>query len=409
MIDRGFFATCVLAADKLIRGVTLRFLPYFYKIDPHKLVFLNFSGNYDCNPKAICKRLLDEGADVKIVWGVYPDTPLSPGSFPPGVRTAVRETYALYKELFTARVIVDNGVSAATLRLHKKRGQILIETWHGSLGIKKFGRDSNKDKKWLRLAEKEGRMTDFIISNSTFEDAIYREDFWKETPVWRFGHPRNDVLFCNDAKQKAALRQALNRRFGIEENAQLCLYAPTFRDDGDLTPYTLDYDRLRKALGERFGGEWVILTRFHRRTRMMLPGLTPPAGVTDVGDYTDIQELLLLIDVGITDYSSWICEYMLRRSPGFIYATDAEKYRRQDRRLFFPLEALPFPAAYDEDGLIENILRFDGARFRTDCDAFLTDKGSVDDGHAAERTVNELKKLMHIENNAANGDRKESR
>ena len=396
IFERGFFATLIRVLDRLIKRIAIRLVPCLYKVDKKKIIFLYFTGNYDCNPKAICQRMIDEGLDAHYVWAVNPKTRTGPKFFPRGIKFVKRGTYAFYKELFTARVIVDNGVSTATLKYHKKRNQYLIETWHGSLGIKKFGRDSNKDKKWLRNAAKEGRMTDFIISNSTFEDAVYREDFWKKTPIWQFGHPRNDILFCTDEEKIAALQQKIRKKYKIQEDFQLCMYAPTFRDDGDLSPYVIDYDRLIAALRERFRGEWVILTRFHSRTKKYLKGVKLPKSVINVSGYPDIQELMLCIDVGITDYSSWICEYMLRRKPGFMFATDLDVYVENNRSLFFPLSELPFPVAGDEDTLVRNILAFDGEKFVSDCDAFLKDKGSIDDGRASERTVAEIKKLMDV-------------
>lgn len=396
VIERGFFMTVFHVLDKAIRALTLKILPFLFKVDPKKIIFLNFTGNYDCNPKYICQKMIDSGIKARYVWAVNPRTKIGPLYFPGKVKTVLRGSFDFYKELATAKVIVDNGVSTATLGYCKKKDQYLIETWHGSLGIKKFGRDSNKNKKWLRLAEKEGKMTDYIISNSSFEDDIYREDFWKKTPIWQFGHPRNDILFCTDEEKKAETDSRIRKIYNIPENAKMCMYAPTFRDDGDYSPYMIDYDRLLSALKTRFGGEWVILTRFHSRMKKLLAGYSLPETVINVSDYPDIQELMLLIDAGITDYSSWICEYMLRRKPGFMFATDLDDYSSTERTLFFPLTHLPFPVAYDVNTLYENILAFDEEKFIKDCNAFLKDKGSVDDGSAAERTVNEIRKLMHI-------------
>lgn len=394
VFERGFFMTLFRNLDKGVRYIFIRLLKPFVKIDEKKIIFLNFTGNYDCNPKYICQRLIDEGVDAHIVWGINKKTRTGPMFFPPEVKTVRRGFYEFYKDMCSAKVIVDNGISTSFLNYPKKRKQVLIETWHGSLGIKKFGRDANNDKVWLRRAAREGRMTDYIISNSDFEDSIYREDFWKKTTIWKFGHPRNDILFCKDEEKIAEINGKIRTKYKIPENAKLCMYAPTFRDDGDLSPYTLDYDRLVKALETRFGGEWVILTRFHSRTKKYLSGYKLPPTVFNVSGYPDIQELQLIIDVGITDYSSWICEYMVRRSPGFTFATDVDNYAGHERTLFFPLSALPFPTSSNEDELIDNILNFNNEKFVADCDAFLKDKGSIDDGHAAERVVEQLKKIL---------------
>ena len=102
-----------------------------------------------------------------------------------------------------------------------------------------------------------------------------------------------------------------------------------------------------------------------------------------------------MIDVGITDYSSWICEYMLRRKPGFTFATDVDNYAEHERELFFPLTALPFPTSSNSDELVKAILNFDEDKFVADCDAFLKEKGSVDDGHAGERAAEAIRKLIN--------------
>lgn len=394
IFERGFFATVIRVLDKAIKLLAIKMMKPFHKVDKKKIIFLNFTGNYDCNPKYICQRIIDEKVDAKLVWGINKNTRTGPLFFPKRVRYAKRGSYKFYKELASAHIIVDNGISTSFLKYRKKKSQILIETWHGSLGIKKFGVSANNDKQWIKKAYREGRMTDYIISNSDMEDDIYREDFWKTTPIWKFGHARNDILLSDDKKKLAKIRKNIFEQYDIPEDAKLCMYAPTFRDDGDLSPYTIDYNRLQKALTDRFGGKWVILTRFHARTKKFLKSYKLPPTVINASGYPDIMELMTVINVGITDYSSWICEYMLTRKPGFTFATDVNNYANHERELFFPLSALPFPTATNEDELIANIKAFDEEKYVDDCNAFLKDKGSIDDGHAAERIVGEIKKLL---------------
>lgn len=396
VFGRGLLATGIRFLDQTTKSIFIKAFAKKEKVDRKKIIFLNFTGNYDCNPKAICQKIIDENLDADLVWAVNKATRIGPEFFPERIRKVVRGTYEFYKEIASANVIVDNGISAAYLGYKKKSDQTLIETWHGSLGIKKFGRDSNQDKRWLKRAAKEGKMTDYIISNSTFEDSIYREDFWKDTPIWQFGHPRNDIFFKSPDKLKH-MRYSICTKHAIPYDAKICLYAPTFRDDGDLSPYTLDYDMLTKVLTERFGGRWIIATRFHSRTKKYLKGFTLPENVVNLSGYPDIQEILSIIDCGITDYSSWICEYLLRKKPGFTFATDLKKYEGHQRQFFFPLSDLPFPTSTDEDTLFENIRNFDNEKYIEDCENFLKDKGSIDDGHAAERVVEKLKDIMGLQ------------
>jgi CDP-glycerol glycerophosphotransferase len=102
---------------------------------------------------------------------------------------------------------------------------------------------------------------------------------------------------------------------------------------------------------------------------------------------------MLLADVGITDYSSWICDYILTKKPGFIFATDLADYN-QERGFYYPLNTLPYPIAENNEQLIQNILNFQTDGFNDKCDKFLKSKGCIDDGHAAERIVDKLEQII---------------
>lgn len=101
------------------------------------------------------------------------------------------------------------------------------------------------------------RKPDLIVSNSALMTKIYRESFWYEGEVAEFGSPRNDILFApaGDVKQKVCAA------LGVPVQRSLALYAPTFRADGNMNAYCVDYARLQHALQRRFGGNWAILIR----------------------------------------------------------------------------------------------------------------------------------------------------
>ncbi len=394
VIERGFFKSLRIVLDKLLKKLHIYLFRHLYRVEKDKIVFLTFSGAYECNPKWIADEMLKKGIRANYIWGIKEDTPVGAGYFPPQIKTINRESFAFFKHLFTARVIVDNGINTSYLGYTVKKNQVLIETWHGSLGIKRFDAGTNKNKRWVKKARKEAKMTDYIISNSSFEDDVYRNSFWKKTPIWRDGHARNDILLNPSKADVGLLNRNFRKKYKIDDGDKLCLYAPTFRDDGDLSPYTLDYEGLSKALGEKFGGHFKVLVRFHSRIRASLKDYEFPPEVINVSDYVDIQELMTFIDVGITDYSSWICEYVLTKKPGFIFATDASSYEVSDRAFFFPLSYMPFPVAEDEKTLTENIRDFDRQVYEKDCDRFLSEMGSMDDGNAAERITERIQKIM---------------
>lgn len=362
------------------------------KIQRNKIFFLNFSNEYDCNPKYICEEFLKQKLNYQLVFATKKGAKIS-GIFPDNVKVVFKGTPEFYKEIYSSKVIIENDIRLAFLGFHKKKGQIVFETWHGSLGIKAFGRSANYDPLWQKMADKSAAMTDYIISNSTFENKIYKETFWQNNEILLYGHARNDVLYVND-KAREQIKEKVCKFYKLDENNKLCLFAPTFRDDNNQDVYELDFEKLAKTLEARFGGRWTILFRLHHLTNETLEGKRISKNVVDVSDYPDIQEIAAVIDCGITDYSSWICEYVLRKKPGFIYALDLDKYRQNERPLTVKLDDLPFPLAENSDELFKAISMFDEKKYVEKCAKFLKLQGSVDDGYAAARVIKKIEELL---------------
>lgn len=401
LVERRFVKSLIDATDLALSTISIRLLRHFTKIRRNKIVFTNFSGAYDCNPKYICEEILRRKLSWEIVWVVWgansgiKRNSTGPGMYPPELTLTDRYSGDFYRHLFGARAIVDNGSSFVSANYPKKRGQFVLNTWHGSLGIKRFPKDDGgKGSHYNQVGRKIGRTTDLIISNSEFEEMYYKETYFANTPVKRLGHARNDLFFNRDPEFAARIQGKVRAALEIPEGYRICLYAPTFRDDGDLRPYDLPYEDIQRALADRFGGTWIILTRFHFRTKKRTAHLTFPSGVISATDYPDIHELMFCADVGITDYSSWICEYIHTRRPGFLFATDMEHYGDVERGFCDPLDQMPFPLSTDGDGLLRSIRMFDERKYLADCDAFVAKKGCMDDGHAAERIVDLLEEIM---------------
>ena len=104
------------------------------------------------------------------------------------------------------------------------------------------------------------------------------------------------------------------------------------------------------------------------------------------------DRLMAAADIGITDYSSWIYDFLLTRRPCFIYASDIELYNTQ-RGFYYPLETTPFPIAQNTLELCENIKKFDHSKYQFALEQFLSDKGCIEDGKAAERIADVIKNI----------------
>lgn len=358
---------------------------YFFRLFPlqNKVIASTFKGmKYGDNPQYIFEqlRLLDNKIDF--VWlrrdgDTY--------EIPSWIRVVSwNMKYKLIYELATAKVIIDTHRFRKFVR--KRKGQVFIETWHGGVAIKKLEADVPKfcdDQILMDEIKATNRVADVFISQSDLLSDIYRRAFKYEGPIWKCGYPRNDILFSDNSE----INQKVRQRYGLHDE-HIVLYAPSFRDyfykEIDVSVYSVDFEKLLQALTQRFGGEWVVMTRWHPLfSSQIAQKMNLPSYIIDATKYPDIQDLLMTVDVIVSDYSSCMFDAALRNLPCFIYATDVEEYK-SDRGTYFEMNELPFPYASNNEELKQNILNYNENGYRHSLKCFFERIGLVETGHAGK-------------------------
>lgn len=366
-------------------------------ISANKVVFSNYmGGGYGCNGKYVLEYLLEKEPDLTekldIVW-ITRDAPKKREEFPQGVRLVEYGSEEAMYEYATAHIWVQNFQMVHYLNkgLLKRQGQVYIQMWHGSLGIKKIEGAVgylNRDKAWLSLAKKNAAYTDYWISNSAFETQVYKDAFWGAGTILEYGHPRNDIFYKDRAKALAKVRET----YKISQHQKMFLYVPTFRDGKSENEKMPDADQIAESLQQRFGGEWVLALRQHPRRASHRDVETENAWL-DVTGYPDIQELLAAADVVLTDYSSAVFDFVLTGRPGFLLVEDYKDYEEL-RGLYYPPEESPFPVAYTQGELADLICNFNEETYCRNVEAFLESKGCVEDGRAAQRVAELIQTMI---------------
>lgn len=362
-------------------------------VAPGKVLFVTSPWTCSCNPKYIARELARRRPDVDIVW-LLSDAAYRACCGRPDTGRAVRRwTSAAYRELATAKVVVENShLYVSRGNPAKRPGQFVMNTWHGSLGIKRL--DTGKS-----ALDGSGRanvaVVDAVLSNSDFEDKVFASSPLATAPLFRTGHPRNDIFFLSEGDRLAVRRRVL-ADLGVPDGSRLALFAPTFRDNA-LAEGSCAYAfrEWKDAFERRFGGSWTIAMRLHPLdAQAFAEGLISfPEGVLDATGYEDMQELLVAADAGITDYSSWIYDYLLGGRPGFLFAPDKAAYDAS-HGLCYPLDSTPFPVAETNEALCRAIESFDEVKFARDAAAFLAEKGCMEDGRASARAVDLIESWM---------------
>lgn len=349
-----------------IRAIVFRQISFFFlfcKVHDNRVVVSNFHGKgYGDNPKYIIEKMREHMQDVdrmEIVW-LIDSTLCQKCEIPRFVKCVPYYSIKSMYYLATARVWIDN--CRKEYAPIKKRGQLYVQTWHGGLGFKKVEAGCQEDLKreYIRIAQRDAKMTDLMLSNSGKTSEIIYKMFWYNGKILEAGLPRNDELFKNVDEKAKSVRNALR----ISEDVHIVLYAPTFRDEFDLASYDLKLNSFAEALEKKFGGKWIGLYRLHPNIKTDASKLTNFNNCIDVTRYADSTALLSATDVFISDFSSMVFDFALSKKPAFLYATDYATYVKT-RGVWLSFDSTPFPYAFSNDELMDELKKFNKNKYET--------------------------------------------
>jgi teichoic acid ribitol-phosphate primase len=294
--------------------------------------------------------------------------------------------------LAASRVVVVDDYFFPIYVVTPRPGSTIIQTWHASGAFKKVGY-SVLDKSFgvdEALASRVRIHTNYDVCLVASQHAapFYAEAFRQPLDrfVSRLGIPRTDVLFGDE--RLARTRAEVRRRYALSDGKRVVLYAPTFRGDSVTDAHATD-DLDLTILKDVLGDDHVVLVRLHPFVRARTPIGPDLAGFAiDASDHPDINELMLVSDVLVTDYSSAIYEFSLLGRPMAFFAPDYEAYE-QERGFYFDYRTgVPGPIFETTDALAAYLRagRFDLERV----ERFRAESFDVADGRSTERVTDEL-------------------
>lgn len=262
---------------------------------------------------------------------------------------------------------------------------VVVQLWHAPGAFKKFGGSSDLDSRGI--LKKASVNTDFLVVSSKNIVDYYSEAFQiSKNKIVPLGLPRSDYYFENHDIDE--FKSGFFEKYGIGEDKKIILYAPTFRDEekyNDVFSY-LDLEKFNEALSD----EYVLALRLHPKIRdFYSEDISSKSHYIDCSDYPSEQELLLISDILITDYSSIMIEFAMLKKPIVFFTYDFESYLTKERGFYFDFEStVPGPIVYDCDSLIDTIKNdeFDKNKI---CDFVKTQFDEMD-GQSSKRVVDFL-------------------
>lgn len=294
-------------------------------------------------------------------------------------------------ELARAEIVLLDNVFLPYAYIRRKKGTKVVQLWHGTGTIKKFGQDVNQGKLKELEIRANSNITHLIV-NSQKMKKLYSGIFGvKENKVYPIGLPRTDEIFKRLKQQELTGRnldrEFLYHKYQIPADKKLILYAPTFRDD---VQQNQRLPELIKGLCRELPQEYYLGLRLHPFIAEEFRQEKLEQRICQFSYEKDLNALIMAADILITDYSSIIFEYCITKKPMVFYAYDYEEFSDSGRGFYYDYRSfVPGPVAYrpEEAGAIIREERYQSYPV----DEFIQENYLYTDGRATERLLGLLK------------------
>lgn len=361
------------------------------------VVYESFLGkNYSDSPKAIFEYLKSSDSDkFKHVWilnnkDILEDYPILNDE---NVKIIDRFSWEYFYYVTVAKYFILNMRQPKWLV--KKKDQTILSTWHGTpLKRLVFDMDNvtSASKSYKQDFYQQSRNWDYLIAANKYSEQIFERAFkYPTSNILTYGYPRNDILSNYNQEYKNKVKQKLN----IPTDKKVVLYAPTWRDDEyhGVGQYkfslNLDLEQMRQELGE----EYIVLLRMHYFISDRLDISEYEGFAFDFSKYNDVNDLYIVSDILITDYSSVFFDYANLKRPILFYTYDLDKYKDELRGFYIDMEKdLPGPLLFDSLEVINNIKNIEvvNNNYKERYEAFYNKFCLLDDGKATKRVVEKV-------------------
>ena len=248
-----------------------------------------------------------------------------------------------------------------------------IDLWHG-IPVKFIGNLTPKIKNqvvekslWWSIYHKivSNPLGWLVVSNEQMIDILCDgvPSRYSRSKILRVGTPRNDFLInnANNTSLISSLRKKYSDLLGFDISKRIVLYLPTWRMNGDVFAfYRLPEDEQvawKKMLASENA---VLIEKHHWGTYVKYPDIENAkcslAISSELQKDVDVQELLLITNILISDYSGAYIDFALLKRPVIHFAYDFEEYSNEDSGLAYNLrDVAAGPVVYDVVDLKEKV------------------------------------------------------
>lgn len=323
-----------LVRDCVFRGM-FKVINKMYQKKGNRILFTSDSrAEIGGNEKFVYDRMVDLGIDKKYdIHFIYKENVKEHRSF------ADKFLFVYY--LATSDYIFMDDFQPEIYKVEFDPQVKVVQLWHACGAFKTVGFERIKAKGAPAFNTTVHKCYTHVPVSSPLVVNHYSEAFaLDKSHFYPVGVPRTDIFF--DEEYKKEVIQRMYQEFPKAEKAErVILYAPTFRGAGAKSAYfpihMLNYRKIGDYLKK---SKSVMIIKMHPFVSNVVK---IPEGYEDVfidaSEYREVNDILFITDVLITDYSSVIYEMSLLNKPMLFYAFDLKSYVA-DRGFYEPYETM---------------------------------------------------------------------
>jgi CDP-glycerol glycerophosphotransferase len=303
------------------------------------------------SPYAIFKYLLDnpEYKDFKHIWSV--DNPNELESIlinykrSKNVRFVKRNSKEYFKCLATSKYLINNSTFQSLFI--PKAEQVYINTWHGT-PLKSMGFDIPGNPAHSQNVLRNFLSADYLLSPNEHTTKVflnsYKLDGLYNGEIIQEGYPRIDLTYQTDSEVFKTFLTGLG--LSMDKNKQTLLYAPTWKG----TNFSKAKNDMFQIISEmaylksKVGNDYNLLIKVHPFLYGQAKKFTEISDIL-IPDFVDTNELLSVVDLLITDYSSIFFDYLVTNKPILFYIWDYDDYL-EERGMYLTDDELPGPTLF---------------------------------------------------------------
>ncbi len=355
-----------------------------------------FGRSMSCSPYAMFKALLADKAFVefKHVWVLddFSDNKEAMREYEQNgqvvfVKYKSRE---YYRYLASAKYLINNSTFPECFI--KREEQVYINTWHG-IPLKTMGYDMVDGAIGSANTVRNYLQADYLISPNAIQSRMYLKSYQLDGifqgKVIETGQPRCDAFFED---QKEYVFQRLQKMgVKVEKNKKIILYAPTWKGSNFSKPFVdvQEYLAIRNFILGRIDTEkYQVLIKPHQTVYKEMKKKNIKSDCM-IGATIDTNELLSVVDILISDYSSIFFDFLVTKRPVLFYIPDLREYEKE-RGIYQKVEELPGPATDKLEKLCDMIMDIEQVKkeWTSRYEQVYENACLYEDGNVSKRIIN---------------------